>query len=97
MVKKEQNSGHTQLNELVNILEDLDLTPENLSIPKASSPEFKNFKHKRLMTANLRQILDIKGDLLETEESKNSVTNDSTLQEFQTKEVPSILITDRKN
>ena len=66
-------------------------------MPKASSPEFKNFKHKRLMTANLRQILDIKGDLLETEESKNSVTNDSTLQEFQTKEVPSIMITDRKN
>ncbi len=49
------------------------------------------------MTANLRQILDIKVDLLETEESKNSVTNDSTLQEFQTKEVPSIMITDRKN
>ena len=83
--KKEVNPGCTQRAELVNILEDLDLTPENLSIPKASSPEFKNLKHKRLMTAaNIRQISDDKGDLLDIEESKNSVTYNSTLHEFQT-------------
>lgn len=96
MQKKEQNPGYPQITEIVNILEDLDLTPENLTIPIANSPELKNFKHKRLMTANIRQISDTKGNLLEIEESKNSATNNSTLQEFQTKEVPSIMITDRK-
>ena len=76
----------------------MDLTPENLSIPKTNSPEFKNLKHKRLMTANYNNISDFKRDLLETEESKNSITYNSTLQEFQTKELPpSIMITDRKN
>ncbi len=71
------------MGELVTILEDLDLKPENLSIPNSNSPpDFKLLKHKRLMTAaaKIPESFSINEILIDTQLSNDdgsTVTNNN--------------------